>query len=78
MDGPPLGEGIHADIARVNVNCWITPDDANLAGGTPVIYYSHAPRGYSVLVHKTLRARRLIHTLTTQLKAHYKLRLFFF
>lgn len=24
------GIGIHADIARVNINCWITPDDANL------------------------------------------------
>lgn len=24
------GIGIHADVARVNINCWITADDANL------------------------------------------------
>jgi hypothetical protein len=24
------GIGIHADIARVNINCWITPDGGGL------------------------------------------------
>ncbi len=40
------GIGIHADFARVNLNFWITPDDANLdpASGGMEIYDIPAPR----------------------------------
>ena len=40
-----LGIGVHADIARVNINCWITPDDSNLdkEGGGMVIVPARPP-----------------------------------
>jgi tetratricopeptide (TPR) repeat protein len=42
------GIGTHADFAAVNVNFWITPDDANLdphSGGL-VVYRTEAPRDW--------------------------------
>jgi len=47
-----LGIGIHADIARVNINCWITPDDSNLdpQGGGMVIVPARPPRGLARVV----------------------------
>ena len=44
------GMGLHVDVAAVNVNLWITPDEANLdaATGGLVIYTHGAPvdRGF--------------------------------
>jgi hypothetical protein len=39
------GTGIHADFAAINVNFWITPDEANLNpdGGGLVVYKHEAP-----------------------------------
>ncbi len=46
-----MGRGInvHADFARVNLNFWITPDDANLdpASGGLIIYDLPAPSSWS-------------------------------
>ncbi len=48
-----LGKGInvHADFARVNLNFWITPDEANLdaTSGGMVIYDAPAPQDWNFL-----------------------------
>ncbi len=43
------GIGVHADFARVNLNFWITPDEANLdaASGGLVVYDIPAPPSWS-------------------------------
>ncbi len=43
------GIGVHADVAAINVNFWITPDDANLEpeSGGLVVYTHDAPRDWS-------------------------------
>ena len=43
------GIGLHADFARVNLNFWITPDDANLdpASGGMEVYDVPAPRDWT-------------------------------
>ena len=43
------GIGVHADVAAINVNFWITPDEANLSPGSGglVIYTHDAPRTWS-------------------------------
>jgi tetratricopeptide (TPR) repeat protein len=42
------GTGVHADEAAVNVNFWITPDEANLdaSGGGLVVHSREAPRDW--------------------------------
>ena len=36
---------IHADVARVNINVWVVPDEANLdsEGGGLVVYSQRSP-----------------------------------
>lgn len=48
-DSRYAGIGVHADDAAVNVNFWITPDEANLdpASGGLVVYTHDAPRDWS-------------------------------
>ena len=48
-DSRYAGIGVHADDAAVNVNFWITPDEANLdpATGGLVVYTHDAPRDWS-------------------------------
>jgi len=48
-DSQYSGIGVHADVAAINVNFWITPDEANLEPGTGglVIYTHDAPRTWS-------------------------------
>ena len=48
-DSRYAGIGVHADAAAVNVNFWITPDDANLdpESGGLVVYTHDAPRDWS-------------------------------
>ena len=43
------GTGVHADFARVNLNFWITPDDANRdpASGGMIVYDVPAPRSWN-------------------------------
>lgn len=43
------GIGVHADFARVNLNFWITPDEANLdaASGGLLVYDKPAPSSWS-------------------------------
>eukprot|EP00928_Gymnodinium_smaydae_P002114 TRINITY_DN10746_c0_g1_i2.p1 TRINITY_DN10746_c0_g1~~TRINITY_DN10746_c0_g1_i2.p1 ORF type:complete len:421 (-),score=113.38 TRINITY_DN10746_c0_g1_i2:263-1525(-) len=45
-DWPLNGTEVHADIAAVNVNFWLAPDDANLDedGGGLIVYTKHAPK----------------------------------
>jgi len=54
-----LGTGInvHADFARVNLNFWITPDEANLdpASGGLVVYDVPAPPSWSFAAYNTDR-----------------------
>ena len=47
-DARYAGIGVHADVAAVNVNFWITPDEANLEPGTGglVVYTHDAPRNW--------------------------------
>lgn len=47
-DSREAGIGLHADVAAVNVNFWITPDDANLdpASGGLVVHTRDAPPGW--------------------------------
>lgn len=48
-DSRYAGIGVHADDAAVNVNFWITPDEANLdpESGGLVVYTHNAPRDWS-------------------------------
>ncbi|HEU4685562.1 MAG TPA: tetratricopeptide repeat protein [Nitrospira sp.] len=48
-DSTRRGLNIHADAAAVNVNFWITPDDANLNHGTGglVVYDKEAPKDWN-------------------------------
>jgi hypothetical protein len=48
-DSARRGLNIHADAAAVNVNFWITPDDANLnpASGGLVVWNKEAPREWN-------------------------------
>ena len=43
------GIGVHADSAAVNVNLWLTPDDANLdpSCGGLVVHHTKAPRDWT-------------------------------
>lgn len=45
-DWPLAGTAVHADVAAVNVNMWITEDAANedAEGGGLIIYKKHAPK----------------------------------
>lgn len=47
-DARYAGIGVHADVAAVNVNFWITPDEANLEPGTGglVVYTHDAPKNW--------------------------------
>ncbi|MGE4062868.1 MAG: tetratricopeptide repeat protein [Rhodospirillaceae bacterium] len=58
-DSSLKGIGIHADQAAVNVNFWITPDDANLdpAGGGLKIWSATAPLGWNPEVYNRDEAR---------------------
>ena len=49
QDSARRGLNIHADAAAVNVNFWITPDEANLnpAAGGLVVYDKEAPREWN-------------------------------
>jgi len=49
QDSARRGLNIHADAAAVNVNFWITPDDANLnpEGGGLVVYDKEAPKDWN-------------------------------
>jgi len=38
------GIDIHADEANINVNFWITPDEARIAGGGLIVYDRAAPQ----------------------------------
>ncbi len=48
-DSQLTGIGLHADFAAVNINFWITPDEANLGdnNGGLVVYGQEAPLGWS-------------------------------
>lgn len=48
-DSARRGLNIHADAAAVNVNFWITPDEANLnqEPGRLVVYEKVAPRDWN-------------------------------
>ena len=58
--GERAGIGIHADIAVVNINLWVTPDDANEGsvemgtGGGLVIYKKKAPKEWSFSMYNDL------------------------
>ncbi|MCX7227816.1 MAG: tetratricopeptide repeat protein [Burkholderiales bacterium] len=47
-DSQYAGTGVHADEAAVNVNFWITPDEANLdaSGGGLIVHSREAPRDW--------------------------------
>lgn len=47
-DARYAGIGVHADVAAVNVNFWLTPDEANLEPGTGglVVYTHDAPKNW--------------------------------
>ncbi len=49
QDSARKGLNIHADAAAVNVNFWITPDDANLdpSSGGLVVYDKEAPKDWN-------------------------------
>ena len=49
------GINVHADFARVNLNFWITPDDANLdpASGGLVVYDVPAPPSWGFEEYNT-------------------------
>ena len=57
-DSERTGLNIHADAAAVNVNFWITPDEANLdpAHGGLVVWDKEAPREWNF---KTITTRRM-------------------
>ncbi|MGE5538049.1 MAG: tetratricopeptide repeat protein [Gemmatimonas sp.] len=50
----PEGISIHADYAAINVNFWITPDDANLdpASGGLVVWDREAPADWGFRIHE--------------------------
>jgi len=47
-DSQHRGIGVHADVAAVNVNFWITPDEANLdaSNGGLIVHSREAPRDW--------------------------------
>ncbi len=49
-DSHYAGIGVHGDVAAVNVNFWVTPDEANLdpERGGLVVYSHDAPRSWSL------------------------------
>lgn len=57
-DFPLNGTAVHADIAAVNVNLWISPDIANEDedGGGLIIYTKHAPRDWGFADYNGLDA----------------------
>jgi hypothetical protein len=54
------GIAIHADFAAVNVNFWITPDEANLdpASGGLVVWDTPAPVGWNFAKYNDVPAAR--------------------
>ncbi|MFQ5991862.1 MAG: tetratricopeptide repeat protein, partial [Nitrospiraceae bacterium] len=56
-DSELTGLNIHADSAAVNVNFWITPDDANLgkAGGGLVVWDREAPKEWNFKEYNNTR-----------------------
>ena len=64
---PGVGIGVHADSAAVNVNFWITAEDANLnpdSGGL-LVYSENAPRDWSFAKYNTDPRDILQHLQTT-------------
>ncbi|HMU30328.1 MAG TPA: tetratricopeptide repeat protein [Nitrospira sp.] len=68
-DSARRGLNIHADAAAVNVNFWITPDDANLnpESGGLVVWDKEAPREWDFKTYNSDKARGSIYEwLTSQ------------
>lgn len=67
-DSARRGLNIHADAAAVNVNFWITPDDANLnpdSGGL-VVWDKEAPRDWDFKTYNSDKNRGRIYEWLTQ------------
>ncbi len=67
-DSARRGLNIHADAAAVNVNFWITPDDANLnpdSGGL-VVWDKEAPREWDFKTYNSDKNRSRIYEWLTQ------------
>lgn len=62
-DSARRGLNIHADAAAVNVNFWITPDEANLdpASGGLVVWDKEAPRDWDFKTYNSDSARGRIY-----------------
>ncbi|MCE3224495.1 MAG: uncharacterized protein K0S58_2675 [Nitrospira sp.] len=67
-DSARRGLNIHADAAAVNVNFWITPNDANLnpAGGGLVVWDKEAPREWDFKAYNSDKNRGRIYEWLTQ------------
>lgn len=67
-DSARRGLNIHADAAAVNVNFWITPDDANLnpAGGGLVVWDKEAPKEWDFKAYNSDKNRGRIYEWLTQ------------
>ena len=68
-DSARRGLNIHADAAAVNVNFWITPDEANLnpESGGLVVWNKEAPREWDFKTYNSDKARgRIYEWLTSQ------------
>lgn len=68
QDNARRGLNIHADAAAVNVNFWITPDEANLDPGTGglVVYDKEAPREWNFAAYNSEQNRPKIMDWLTQ------------
>ena len=67
-DSARRGLNIHADAAAVNVNFWITPDDANLNPGSGglVVWDKEAPREWDFKTYNSDKNRGKIYEWLTQ------------
>ncbi|HVG03300.1 MAG TPA: tetratricopeptide repeat protein, partial [Nitrospira sp.] len=72
QDSARRGLNIHADAAAVNVNFWITPDEANLNpdGGGLVVWDKEAPREWDFKTYNSDKNRGRIYDWLTQQEAN--------
>jgi len=61
-DSQRKGVSVHADFAAVNVNIWITPDEANLdpESGGLIIWDKPAPLDWSFVEYNSMNANKMI------------------